>query len=77
MDDLDVAYYRQRAIDERYRALEASRSNVAVIHMELAKQYQALVDQAELRSPLCWMLPSTFPHNIVRRSPVREIEPSS
>ena len=77
MDDLDVAYYRQRAIDERYRALEASRSNVAVIHMELAKQYQALVDQAELRGPINWMLPSTFSHDFVRRSPVREIDAAS
>ena len=74
MDDLDVAYYRQRAIDERYRALEAHRSNVAVIHMELAKQYQALVDQAELRGPISWMLPTTFPHKLVRRLPIREID---
>ena len=73
MDDSNVAYYRQRAIDERYRALEASRSNVAVIHMELAKQYQALVDQAELRGPLTRMLPSFFPHE-ARRPPVCEID---
>lgn len=49
MDKQDIAYYRRRAIDERYRALEASRSEVAEIHLELARQYQALVDQAELQ----------------------------
>lgn len=49
MDEQDVAYYRRRAADERKLALEASRSNVAAIHLELARQYEALVEHAELR----------------------------
>ena len=49
MSSHDVEYYRQRAVDERAMALKAERRNVAAIHEELARQYQALVDQAELR----------------------------
>ena len=45
----DTAYYRRRAIEERALALKSERQNVAAIHEELAKQYQALIDQAELR----------------------------
>ena len=45
----DIEYYRQRAMDERALALKADRKDVAAIHEELARQYQALVDQAELR----------------------------
>ena len=45
----DTAYYRQRAIEEREMALRSERQNVAAIHEDLAKQYQALVDQVELR----------------------------
>ena len=52
MSSNDVDYYRKRANDERRSALAASQQNVAAIHEELAKQYQALVDQAELRPKL-------------------------
>ena len=52
MSSNDVDYYRKRANDERRLALAASQQNVAAIHEELAKQYQALVDQAELRPKL-------------------------
>ena len=45
----DVAYYRRRASDERKRAREASRANVAAIHDELARQYEALIEHKELR----------------------------
>ena len=45
----DVAYYRRRASDERKRAREASRANVAAIHEELARQYEALIEHKELR----------------------------
>lgn len=48
----DVEYYRKRASAERRLALEASRQDVAAIHEELAKQYQAHVDQANLRPKL-------------------------
>jgi hypothetical protein len=49
MSETDVAYYRRRAVDERQRAREAARADVAAIHEELAKQYEALVEHAELR----------------------------
>ena len=48
----DIEYYRRRAIDERALALKAERQDVAAIHEELARQYQALVDDAELRPQL-------------------------
>lgn len=46
----DISYYRQRANQERAMALQAERANVAAIHEELARQYQALVDSEELRA---------------------------
>ena len=52
MSSNDIDYYRQRATAERRMALAASQQNVAAIHEELARQYQALVDQAELRPKL-------------------------
>ena len=52
MVDDDLSYYRNRVEMELLRANEASRANVAVIHLELAKQYQALVDQTELREAI-------------------------
>ena len=45
----DTNYYRARANDERAMALKSERREVAAIHEELARQYQALVEQAELR----------------------------
>ena len=45
----DTEYYRRRAVQEHELALKAERLNVAALHLELAWQYQALVDQAELR----------------------------
>jgi hypothetical protein len=45
----DTEYYRRRAVDERAMALKSGRQDVAAIHQELARQYQALVDQAQLR----------------------------
>jgi len=42
-------YYRGRAIEERLAAEDASQVNVAQIHAELAKLYDALADQPELR----------------------------
>ena len=52
MPSLDVEYYRQRASAERELALQSERANVAAIHDELARQYEALVDRAELRPAL-------------------------
>ena len=45
MSQLDTAYYRDRANTERKLALAAERQDVAAIHQELARLYQALVDQ--------------------------------
>ena len=52
MDEQDVEYYRQRVATELGMASEADRSDVAAIHKKLAKQYQALVEQSELRMAL-------------------------
>ena len=45
----DKEYYRGRALAERALASDAKQANVAAIHEELARQYEALVDQVELR----------------------------
>ena len=52
MSSDDTSYYRQRAVNERAMALAADRQNVREIHEELARQYDALVDQADLRPTL-------------------------
>ena len=52
MSSSDVGYYRQRAAAERELAKDADRANVAAIHEELARQYEALVNRAELRPTL-------------------------
>ncbi len=44
----DTNYYRQRAVEERTRALTSERKDVREIHEELARQYDALVLQGEL-----------------------------
>ena len=49
MSQEDVEYYRQRAATERAMAKTAGRADVAAIHEELARQYEALVEQDELR----------------------------
>lgn len=51
MSPVDLEYYRQRAVTERELARASERANVAEIHDELARQYQALVDHEELRPP--------------------------
>ena len=58
MSSKDTEYYRQRAIAERTLALNSQRANVAAIHAELARQYRALVDKAELRPTLRMAFPS-------------------
>ena len=54
----DTEYYRARAIEERELALKSERQDVAAIHEELARQYQALVDIAELRPRLRIAVPT-------------------
>ena len=48
----DGDYYRGRASAERDNAKAADRRNVAEIHLELARQYDALAVDAELRPTL-------------------------
>jgi hypothetical protein len=48
----DGSYYRERAQTERAMALASERQNVREIHEELARQYEALAEQAELRPVL-------------------------
>jgi hypothetical protein len=45
----DIEYYRARSVEERAAAADASQSNVAAIHEELARLYDALAEQPELR----------------------------
>ena len=52
MSQEDHDYYRARAIEERERANSSDRSNVREIHEELARLYEALAEQAELRSTI-------------------------
>ena len=52
MSSHDTEYFRGRASEEREMALKSANQDVAAIHEELARQYQALVDQAELRPKL-------------------------
>ena len=52
MSHNDTSYYRQRAVTERALALASERQNVREIHEELARQYEALVQQTELRPRL-------------------------
>ena len=47
---LDTEYYRKRAVDERLLASQSAGNEVASIHTDLADQYDALVNQPELRS---------------------------
>ena len=49
MSSHDIEYYRTRAAEERRAAADATQSEVAAIHLELARLYQALVEQPELR----------------------------
>ena len=49
MSSDEIEYYRARAIEERKAAADASQANVAAIHEELARLYEALADQPELR----------------------------
>jgi hypothetical protein len=52
LSSVDVEYYRQRAAAERELARASDRANVAEIHEELARLYDALVDQESLRPTL-------------------------
>jgi hypothetical protein len=57
----DAGYYRLRADQERELASQASRQNVAAIHLELVKLYEALAEEPALR----WTLPLSAKDNDV------------
>lgn len=44
----DFDYYRERAIEERQRAADASDENIANIHRLLADKYEALARKVEI-----------------------------
>ena len=48
MSSDDIEYYRARAAEERRAAADATQSEVAAIHAELARLYEALIGQPEL-----------------------------
>lgn len=52
MSSTDTDYYRARAIEERKQALVADRKNVAEIHLELARLYDALENEPAIRPTL-------------------------
>jgi len=45
-----VAYYRERAVEERRAAKAAAEKSIARIHEEMAAKYEALADRAEFSS---------------------------
>lgn len=57
MSPNDVEYYRARAIEEREQALAANQRNVAEIHMELARLYDALANEPAIRPTLSIAVP--------------------
>ena len=48
----ELEYYRGRATQERENALSAERQDVAGIHLELARLYDALIKEPALRPTL-------------------------
>ena len=52
MSSEDISYYRERASVERDRAKSSSSADIAEIHEELARLYEALVEHESLRPTL-------------------------
>ena len=52
MSSEDLSYYRRRAQQERELASKASNAEVAEIHDELARLYDALIEHRSLRPKL-------------------------
>ena len=57
MPESETEYFRRRATTERHLSLQAERTDVSAIHAELARLYQALVDEAELGSEAQIVMP--------------------
>lgn len=66
MSESDTRYYRERAATERAMAVAAERQDVREIHEELARQYEALVEQAVLRPTSGIHLPPAEAQTIAR-----------
>ena len=49
MSSDDLSYYRQRAEAERAAARASSNADIAEIHEELARLYDALIEHEQLR----------------------------
>lgn len=47
MSPEQMTYYRERARQERARAQEAARADIAEIHYELARLYDGLISMSE------------------------------
>ena len=58
MPSEDIAYYRQRAMRERELAKTSSNAEIAEIHEELARLYDALIEHESLRPVLALKFPS-------------------
>jgi hypothetical protein len=52
MSDEDVQYFRKRAADERALARTSAGKHIAEIHLDLARQYEALAEDRALRPKL-------------------------
>ena len=52
MSSDDIAYYRERARIERERAKTSANADIAEIHEELARLYDALIEHESLRPTL-------------------------
>ena len=52
MAPTDIDYYRRRAAQEREASGLASKQNVTEVHLELARAYEALLENAEMRPAL-------------------------
>ena len=52
MPGIDTNYYRNREKQEREAALHENSEDLAAIHIEVARQYRALVDDVPLRPRL-------------------------
>ena len=69
MASKDSEYYRTRASKQRASAEDSTKQNVAVIHAALAKEYDALAAQPELRPelPEAYELPAAGKPSLKRR----------
>ena len=47
MSSQDMAYYRQRIVDEHARAADAPTPEIAAVHQKLAHLYQSLTERLE------------------------------